>query len=257
MGLGPIMAIYQARFNQYLADRGIKDTVEAKGLGLPRRRRMRRAGNARRDHARLAREARQPDLRHQLQPAAARRPGARQRQDHSRARRRSSAAPAGTSSRSSGATTGIRCSSTTRRACSSSGWAKSSTASTRSTSSCRRRLHSRALLRQVSRTARDGRRTTPTRSSTSCAAAATIRRRSTPPTRRRSRRKGQPTVILAKTIKGYGLGEAGEGRNIAHNQKKLNEERAARVPHAVRHSDLRRRSRQGAVLQAGRTTARR
>ena len=36
--------------------------------------------------------------------------------------------------------------------------------------------------------------------------------------------KGQPTVILAKTIKGYGLGEAGEGRNVAHNQKKMNEE---------------------------------
>ncbi|HTN77070.1 MAG TPA: pyruvate dehydrogenase (acetyl-transferring), homodimeric type, partial [Pirellulaceae bacterium] len=35
--------------------------------------------------------------------------------------------------------------------------------------------------------------------------------------------KGQPTVILAKTIKGYGLGEAGEGRMIAHNQKKMNE----------------------------------
>ena len=35
---------------------------------------------------------------------------------------------------------------------------------------------------------------------------------------------GKPTVILAKTIKGYGLGEAGEGRNISHNQKKLNEE---------------------------------
>ncbi len=34
---------------------------------------------------------------------------------------------------------------------------------------------------------------------------------------------GKPTVILAKTIKGYGLGEAGEGRNVAHNQKKLNE----------------------------------
>lgn len=34
---------------------------------------------------------------------------------------------------------------------------------------------------------------------------------------------GAPTVILAKTIKGYGLGEAGEGRNVAHNQKKLNE----------------------------------
>ncbi len=36
--------------------------------------------------------------------------------------------------------------------------------------------------------------------------------------------KGQPTVILAKTVKGYGLGEAGEGRMIAHNQKKMNED---------------------------------
>ena len=35
--------------------------------------------------------------------------------------------------------------------------------------------------------------------------------------------KGQPTVILAKTVKGYGLGEAGEGRNITHQQKKMNE----------------------------------
>lgn len=35
--------------------------------------------------------------------------------------------------------------------------------------------------------------------------------------------KGQPTVILAKTVKGYGLGEAAEGRNISHQQKKLNE----------------------------------
>jgi len=36
--------------------------------------------------------------------------------------------------------------------------------------------------------------------------------------------EGKPTVILAKTIKGYGLGEAGEGRNITHQQKQLNEE---------------------------------
>ena len=36
--------------------------------------------------------------------------------------------------------------------------------------------------------------------------------------------KDQPTVILAQTIKGYGLGEAGEGRNITHSQKKLNED---------------------------------
>ena len=36
--------------------------------------------------------------------------------------------------------------------------------------------------------------------------------------------RGAPTVILAKTIKGYGLGEAGEGRNVTHQQKKLNQE---------------------------------
>ena len=36
--------------------------------------------------------------------------------------------------------------------------------------------------------------------------------------------RGQPTVILAKTIKGFGLGHAAQGQNIAHNVKKLNEE---------------------------------
>jgi pyruvate dehydrogenase E1 component len=35
---------------------------------------------------------------------------------------------------------------------------------------------------------------------------------------------GVPTVVLARTIKGYGLGEAGEGKNITHQQKKMNEE---------------------------------
>ncbi len=33
--------------------------------------------------------------------------------------------------------------------------------------------------------------------------------------------RGQPTIILAKTVKGFGLGAAGEGQNIAHQQKKL------------------------------------
>jgi pyruvate dehydrogenase E1 component len=32
---------------------------------------------------------------------------------------------------------------------------------------------------------------------------------------------GEPTVILAKTVKGYGMGEAGEGQNITHQQKKM------------------------------------
>jgi pyruvate dehydrogenase E1 component len=36
--------------------------------------------------------------------------------------------------------------------------------------------------------------------------------------------RGSPTVILAKTVKGYGLGEAGEGKNVTHQQKKLSED---------------------------------
>jgi len=35
---------------------------------------------------------------------------------------------------------------------------------------------------------------------------------------------GRPTVILAKTVKGYGMGEAGEGQNITHSQKKMGED---------------------------------
>jgi pyruvate dehydrogenase E1 component len=36
--------------------------------------------------------------------------------------------------------------------------------------------------------------------------------------------KGMPTVILARTIKGYGVGESGEGKNVTHQQKKLNDD---------------------------------
>jgi pyruvate dehydrogenase E1 component len=45
--------------------------------------------------------------------------------------------------------------------------------------------------------------------------------------RRAVEHRGQPTVILAKTVKGYGLGEAGEGKNVTHQQKKLNEQELA------------------------------
>src|SRR3989441_1573962 len=52
--------------------------------------------------------------------------------------------------------------------------------------------------------------------------------------------KGAPTVVLARTIKGYGLGEAGEGKNITHQQKKMNEEelRAFRTRFGIPVSDV-------------------
>ena len=57
--------------------------------------------------------------------------------------------------------------------------------------------------------------------------------------RRALARTGRPTVILAHTVKGYGLGEAGEGRNVTHQQKKLNEEelRTFRTRFAIPLSD--------------------
>ena len=87
-----------------------------------------------------------------------------------------------------------------------------------------RLVHPRALLRQVSGAAEAGRELLGRKARGSSAAAATIRKRSLPRIKAAVEHKGQPTVILAKTIKGYGLGEAGEGRNMAHNEKKLNEE---------------------------------
>ena len=51
--------------------------------------------------------------------------------------------------------------------------------------------------------------------------------------------RGAPTVVLARTIKGYGLGEAGEGKNITHQQKKMNEDelRAFRTRFGIPISD--------------------
>jgi pyruvate dehydrogenase E1 component len=47
--------------------------------------------------------------------------------------------------------------------------------------------------------------------------------------KRATEHTGSPSVIIAKTVKGYGLGEAGEGRNFTHQQKKLNEQEMLRL----------------------------
>ena len=46
--------------------------------------------------------------------------------------------------------------------------------------------------------------------------------------------KGQPTVILAKTMKGFGMGSAGQGRMTTHQHKKLDVERTTRFPRPLR-----------------------
>ena len=132
MGLGPIMAIYQARFMKYLTGRGIADTERPQGVGLPRRRRDRRAGVARRDLPRGPRAASTTSSSSSTATCSASTARCAATARSSRSSRRSSAARAGTSSRSSGARAGIRCSPPTTRACSCSAWTRPSTASTRS-----------------------------------------------------------------------------------------------------------------------------
>ena len=217
------MAIYQARFNRYLQDRGLKDTAQQHVWAF--------LGDGESDEPEslgaltlaVARAPRQPDFHRQLQPAAARRPRARQRQDHSGA---GSCLPRcrlechqGDLGRRLGRLLGQRQDRPARQAHERGG--------RRRISEIHRRaglLHPRAFFRQVPGVARAGRADFPTSSCTSCDAAATIPQKVYAAYDAAVKCKGGPTVILAKTIKGYGLGEAGEGRNTTHQQKKLNEE---------------------------------
>ena len=116
MGLGPLMAIYQARFMKYLQDRGLANTEGRKvwafmGDGeMDEPESMGAIGMASRENAR------QPDLRRQLQPAAPRRAGARQRQDHPGARERLPRRGLERDQGRLGHALGSRCSRATRRA---------------------------------------------------------------------------------------------------------------------------------------------
>ena len=116
MGLGPVDGDLPGALPASTCTPAASRHREPQGLGLPRRRRDGRAGVAGRDLARGARKARQPRLRHQLQPAAPRRAGARQRQDHPGA---GGAVPRRGLERhqgASGARAGTRCSPRTPRA---------------------------------------------------------------------------------------------------------------------------------------------
>ena len=183
MGLGPLFAIYQARFMRYL-----------------RQPRARRRESARRATARSGRSSatarwtspnrsprlslaarerpRQPRVRRQLQPAAARRPGARQRLDRAGARRpvrgrgleRDQAAVEqrlGSAVRARHAPAALRSASS-----------RPSTASSRRYAGHRRRASTASTSSTSSRSCSSSSRTCPTRTSTGCAAAATTRSRS-------------------------------------------------------------------------------
>ncbi len=120
MGLGPITAIYQARFNRYLHNRRLDDTSAARGSGASS---ATASATSPRPSVRCQlaspREARQPRLRRQLQPPAPRRPGPRQRQDHPGARGVVPGRGLERHQGRSGAPSGTSCWPRTRTACSS------------------------------------------------------------------------------------------------------------------------------------------
>ena len=67
--------------------------------------------------------------------------------------------------------------------------------------------------------------------------------------------KGQPTVILAKTVKGFGLGKAAEGQMVAHQQKKLDESSLQGFLRALQYSAHRRTGLQARAGEAHRRFA--
>ena len=141
----------------------------------------------------------------------------------SRSSRPSSAAPAGTSSRSSGAASGTSCWLATPTVCSCSAWPTSSTASGRST----RSSPARTCASTSSGPTRGWRRWSPTRPTTRLKG---LRRGGHDYRKlyaaytKAIEQNGAPTVILAKTVKGWTLGSSVEARNITHQAKKMNDE---------------------------------
>ena len=130
MGLGPIMAIYQARFMKYLHNRGLLDTSQRKVwafMGDGRWTSPRRSGRSPSPRARSSTTSSSSST--ATSSGSTGRYGATARS--SRSWRRRSAARGGTSSRWSGARTGTRCCSSTPRGCCASAWRRRSTASTR------------------------------------------------------------------------------------------------------------------------------
>ena len=170
-----------------------------------------------------ARAPGQPDVGRQLQPPTPGRPGARQRQDHPGARGDLPGAGWNVIKVIWGSRLGrVARTRHRRRAAQPDEHHRG-----RPVPALRhrgRQPHPRALLRPRPPAAATWSSTSPTTTSASCPAAATTTASSTPRTGPPPRPPGVPTVILAKTVKGWTLGPDVEGRNATHQIKKMTTE---------------------------------
>ncbi len=119
------------------------------------------------------------------------------------------------------------------RACCSSAWKSASTATSRPSRPRTARTCARSSSAST-RSCSNWSRTRPTSSSAGCTAAATIPLKIYNAYKRAIEHKGGPTVILAKTVKGYGLGSP-QARNADPQRKEADRRRARRVRQALRH----------------------
>ena len=223
MGLGPLMAIYQARFLKYLDSRGLADTKPPQGLGLHGRRRDGRAGVAWRHIAGRTRASRQSDLCHQLQSATARWPGAGKRQDHTGTRGRFPRRGLERHQGPVGIRAGINCWPTTptgilRKRMEECVDGEYQDYKSKNGAYVREHFFGKyPELKTMVAHMSDDQIWELTRGGHDPRKVYAAYKAAT-------EHKGQPTVILAKTVKGYGMGESGEGQMISHQAKKMNEE---------------------------------
>jgi pyruvate dehydrogenase E1 component len=224
MGLGPIMAIYQARFMKYLTGRGLADTSRPQGVGLPRRRRDRRAESL--GAISLAGRESLDNLIFVVNCNL-------QRLDGPVRGNGKIIQELETVFRGAGWNVlkviwgsrwdALLAADHEGLLCAHGGGVDGDYQTYKSRDGAYVREHFFGTSPEL----REMVETCPTTRSGRSTAAASTRARSTRPTRRR-RDHRPPTVILAKTIKGYGMGEAGEGQNITHQQKKMTRTRCWR-----------------------------
>ena len=250
MGLGPDHGDLPGAVHPLPGRSRAEETVGLEGVGVSRRRRNRRARVARRHHAAGARKARQPHLRRQLQPAAARRPGARQRPDHPGARsgvpRRRLERHQGDLGQGLGSAARERQRRPARQA--------DGRDRRRRVSEVHRRVGrvpARAFLGQVSAAARDGQAPLRRSAEEADARAGTIRSRSTTPTKRRSSTRGSRR---SSDPHDQGIRARRRGRRQEHHPpaEETERRRAARRSRALQHSGSRRKTQRSPLLSAGR-----
>ena len=247
MGLGPIIGHLSGALQPLSRSARPEARHGRQSLGVSGRRRNRRARNSRRHHAGFTRKSRQPDLRRQLQPAAARWSGARKRQDRAGTRSRLPRRRLERHQSPLGQRLGSAASIAIRMGCSSSAWAKCLMANSKSSSSNPARTSASNILAPI-RGLLDLAENIPDEQFRKLRLGGHDPRKVYAAYKAATEHKGAPTVILARTIKGYGLGEAGEGRNITHQQKKLNEDELREFRTRFNIPDQRRSDRRNSVL---------